>query len=137
MHLLVGRILQLHLPSMWWRRWRRNEEQLARVRQIQVLVSGLDVRVCAKVDLHHVAHDSFAIEDLLDADGGVFIVEGDDDAREGLEWCPGVDGGGSVDEVFDCEEVFGTEDIFRGEIGDDECIRRGCGHAQRRQIREI
>lgn len=45
-----------------------------------MFISGFNIRVCAKVDLHHVAHDCFAIEELLDADSGVFVVEGDDDA---------------------------------------------------------
>lgn len=43
-----------------------------------------------------------------------------------------MNGCGGVDEVFDREEVFWTEDVFRGEVGDDESIGRGCGHAQRR-----
>jgi len=87
-----------------------------------MLVLGLDVGVCAEVDLDDFAHDSLAVEDLLDSDGGVFVEEGDYDAREGLEGCPGVDGCGAVDELLDCLEVVGAEDGFVLEVGDDESV---------------
>lgn len=88
-----------------------------------MLVAGLDVGLCAEVDLDDLAHDGFAVEDLLNADGGVGVKEGNDDAGEGLEGCPGVDWGGGIDEVFDGLEVISAEDFFVLEVGDYEGVR--------------
>lgn len=76
----------------------------------------------AKVDLYSLAHDSLAIENLSDSDCGVFIVEGDYNAAEGLQRGPGVYGRGGVDEVFDDLEVVWTEDFDILEVGDEERI---------------
>jgi len=53
-----------------------------------VLVFGLDGGRLAEIDFDTLAHYGFAVEDLADANGRVFVEEGDDDAAEGLEWCP-------------------------------------------------
>lgn len=121
-NLLVWRILELHLPALWWRRWWRNEKELSGVREIEVFVARLDIGVCAEVYFDYIAHDRFAVEDLLDADCGILVVEGDDNAREGFERRPGVDSGRAVDKVLDCDEVLGTEDIFGSEVGDNESV---------------
>jgi len=71
----------------------------------------------AEVDLDALAHDGFAIEDLADADGGVFVEEGHDYATERSEGCPGVDWSGGVDQVFDCLEVVGAEDLGVLKVG--------------------
>lgn len=107
---------------MWWRRWWRDEEELSGIWKIEVFVARFDVGVCAEVDFDYVAHDGFPVENLLDADGGILIVERDDDTREGFERRPGVDSGRGVDKVFDREEVLRAKDVFRGEIGDDKGV---------------
>lgn len=66
-----------------------------------MLVFGFDRSGISEVDFYALAHDGFAVEDLADADGGGFFEERDDDAAEGLEGCPGVDGRRGVYEVFD------------------------------------
>lgn len=87
-----------------------------------MLVFLLDGGGLAEVDFYDLAHDGFAVKDLLDTDGGVIVEEGDDYAAEGLEGCPGVNGCGGVDEFADCLEVVGPEDFFVLEVGDDECV---------------
>lgn len=87
-----------------------------------MFVARFDVGVGAEVDLDYIAHDGFTVEDLLDADRGILVVEGDDDAREGFERRPGVDSGRAVDKILDGDEVLGAEDIFGGEVGDNEGV---------------
>jgi len=97
-------------------RRRADEEQLVALGRLQVLVDGLDGRRLAEVDAHAVAHEVFAVELVLDEDGGVGGVEGDDDAAEGAEGRPGVDGGLGVDEVADCEEAGWVENAWFLEV---------------------
>jgi len=97
-----------------------------------VFVARLDVGVGAEVDLDDIAHDGFAVEDLLDADRGILVVEGDNDAREGLERRPGVDRGRAVDQILDGDEVLRAEDVFGRQVGDDQGIGGRCWQAQRR-----
>ena len=96
-----------------------------------MLVFGLDLSVVSEIDLDPLAHDSFAIEDLPDSNGGIFVEEGDDDAAEGAQGCEGMDRGGCVDEVFDRLEVVRSEDLGVLEVCDEEGIGGGCGHRQR------
>ena len=87
-----------------------------------MLVFGFDRRSVAKINLYSLAHDSLAIENLSDSDCGVFIVEGDYNAAEGLQRGPGMDGRGGVDEVFDDLEVVWAEDFGILEVGDEESV---------------
>jgi len=93
-----------------------------------MLVFGLDLSVVAEIDLDALAHDGFAIEDLADSNGGVFVEEGDYYAAEGAERCPGVDWRGGVDQVFDGLEVVGAEDLGILEVGYEESVRGRCRH---------
>jgi hypothetical protein len=56
-----------------------------------MLIFRFDGGRLAEVDSHDLAHDGFSIEDLSDPDGGGLVEEGDYDAAEGLEGCPGMD----------------------------------------------
>ena len=76
----------------------------------------------AEVDFDALAHYRFAIEDLSDADRGVFVEEGDNDAAEGLERGPGMDGGGGVDELFDGLEIVCAEDFGILQVRDEEGV---------------
>jgi len=137
MDLLVRCIFELHLPAVWWRRGWGDKEQLPGVRESQVLVFDLDGGRLAEVDLHALAHDGLAVEDLADADRGVIIVEGDDDSAEGFQGRPGVDGSGGVDEVFDGLEVVGAEDLEVVQVCDDEGIRWRSWLLKRRDCGEV
>jgi len=64
MNLLVGRILEAHLPTVGRAGRGRDEEQLASVGQLQMFWLGLDGRVVAKVELDALTHDSFAVPHL-------------------------------------------------------------------------
>ena len=86
-----------------------------------MFVLGLDVGVGAEIHLCDRSHDILVVKDLLDANCRVDVVERHDYAREGFEGCPCVDWGCGVDEVFYGEEVWRGEDLFGGEVGDDEC----------------
>jgi hypothetical protein len=88
MYLLVRGILHLHLPSVRRRRWGRDEEQFSCIREVEMLVFGLDVGCLTKIDLDTLAHNGFAIKDLTDPNSGIFIEEGDYDAPEGFERGP-------------------------------------------------
>lgn len=102
-----------------------------------MLIFGLDLSVVSKIDLDALAHDSFAIEDLTDSNGRVFVEEGDDYAAEGAQGCPRVDWRRSVDEVFDGLEVVGAEDLRVLEVRDEESIGGWCWHGQRRDGGEV
>jgi len=91
MYLFVWRIFQLHLPSMRRRRRGGDEEQLPCIRQVEMLVFGLDAGRLAEIHLDTLPHDCLAIEDLPNSNRGVFVEEGDYDAPEGFERCPRVD----------------------------------------------
>jgi len=77
-----------------------------------MFIFGFDVCVCAKVHSDSFAHDGFAVEDLSDADGRVFIVEGDDDSSKGLQRRPRVDWRGGIDQFLDGLEIVGAKDGF-------------------------
>lgn len=47
-----------------------------------MLVLGLYWCVGAEIDLDHLSHDRFAIEELTNADRAFLAVEGNDDAAE-------------------------------------------------------
>lgn len=97
-----------------------------------MFIARFDIGVCAEVNLDHIAHNSFTVENLLDTNRGILVVEGDDDAREGLEGRPSVNGRRGVDKVLDGEEVLRAEDIFRGEVGNDKGVGGRSWQAQRR-----
>lgn len=74
---------------------------------------------------------------LLDADGGVGVEEGDDNASEGLERGPGVDGGGLVDDVAQVGEVGDVEDFGLLEVGDEEGVRGRGGGDEWREVGKV
>lgn len=84
-----------------------------------VVVEG---RGAAKVDGAALAHYALAVPGFADCDGGLGGVEGGDDAAEGAEGCPGVQGGDLGDEIADCLEVVGAEDVWVLEVCDDEGV---------------
>jgi hypothetical protein len=104
------------------RGWGRDEEQLSRIRQVEMLVFGLDAGWLTEIHLDTLSHDCFAIEDLTDPDGGILVEEGDYDAPEGFERRPRMNRRRGVDEVFDGLEVVCTEYFGILEIGDKEGI---------------
>jgi len=104
------------------RRRGRDEEELPRIRQVQMLVFGLDVGRVAKIYLDPLAHYCFAVEDLSDPDGGVLVKERDYDAAEGFQRRPGVDRRRGIDEVFDGLEIVWAEYFGILEIGDEEGV---------------
>lgn len=125
----VGSILELLLPAVGRRGGRADEEELASVGQLEVLVLGvlLQRRGLAKVDARALAHDHLVVPDLPNVDSGLLIVEGYNDAAEGLERRPGVDRRCLLDEFADSLEVVGPEDVDVIEVGDEQgvCGRRG------------
>lgn len=58
---LVGRVLELHLPAVGRRWWWRDEEELASVGEVEVLVFDFDGCWCAEVDFYALAHDGFTV----------------------------------------------------------------------------
>lgn len=121
-HELVGSVLETVLPAVGRARRRRDEEELAGVGKSEVLISLIDRCRLAKVDAALLTHDSLVVPDLSDGDGGLLVVEGDDDASERLERGEGVDGGRLGDEVADDVEVLGEEDGRVGEVGEEEGV---------------
>lgn len=91
----------------------------------------------AKVDFYPLAHDGLAIEDLSDADRGVFVKERDNDAPEGFKWRPGMDWCRGVDEVFDALEVVWSKYLSVLEVGDEEGVGRWGWLNEGRYRREI
>lgn len=87
-----------------------------------MLVFGLDGSGSAEVNSYALTHDCFAIKDCADSNGGFLVKEGYDYAAHALKWCPGVNGGGGVDELFDGLEVICAEDLGILKIGDQESI---------------
>jgi hypothetical protein len=79
---LVGRILHAHLPTMGRARWRRDEEELASIREGEMLIALVDGSRHAKVYTALLAHDSLVVPDLADGNGGLLVKERDDDATE-------------------------------------------------------
>lgn len=122
---LVGRALDSLLPVVGRRGRRADEEELAGVGEGQVRV-GRDVegRGLAEVDAAPLAHDGLAVPDGADGYGIGLGVEGHEDAAEGLERCPGVDGRRLEDQVLDGLEVVGPEDGGVLEVGEEEGV--GC-----------
>ena len=94
-----------------------------------MLVFGFDGSGSAEVNSYALTHDCFAIKDCADSNGGFLVKEGYDDAAHTLKWCPGVNGGGGIDEFFDGLEIVGAEYLSILEVGNQECIcwRRWCG----------
>lgn len=87
--------------------------------QVLVVVDGGGL---AKVGAAAFAHDGLAIPDGAYGDGVVVGVEGDEDAAEGFERCPGVDGGGLADELPDGLQVVRAKDGEVVEVGDQEGV---------------
>lgn len=121
-HELVGSVLETVLPAVGRAGRRRDEEELAGVGESEVLISLIDRCRLAKVDAALLTHDDLVVPDLSDGDGGLLVVEGDDDASERLERGEGVDGGRLGDEVADDVEVLGEEDGRVGEVGEEEGV---------------
>lgn len=118
MHDLVRWFLVVHLPAHG-RRWRgRDEEQLVRLGQRQVLVAGVQRSIQTKVHPHTTAHYLLAINLLADRDSGVDIEERNDDAFKRLERRPGVDRGMPVDRLADLDQVGGAEYLRLDEVLD-------------------
>lgn len=119
---LVGGVLEADLPAVGRAGRGGDEEELAGVGEGEVLVPLVDGGGLSKVDAALLAHDGLAVPDLADGDGGLLVVEGDDDAAERLERGEGVDGGRLGDEVADDVEVLGEEDGRVGEVGEEEGV---------------
>lgn len=102
-----------------------------------MLVASLHGRVLAEVDAETMTHDRLAVPGLTDADGGLVVEEGDDDAAERAEGRPGVDGARLLDELADGLEVVGAEDVEVLEVGEDERVGGGCGLGERGEGGEV
>lgn len=137
MHELVGRILQLDLPAMGRARRGGDEEELAGVGKREVFVAGVDGGVLAEIDTEAVAHEGLAVPGLADADGRLVVEEGDDDAAEGAQGSPGVNGADIIDELADALQVFGAEDVEILEVGKEERVGRGRGLCEGREGGEV
>jgi len=87
-----------------------------------MLILGLDVGWVAEIHLDTLTHYCFAVENLSDSDGGVLVEEGDYNAAEGLERCPGMDRRRGINEVLDGLEIVCAEDFGILEIGDEEGV---------------
>lgn len=111
----------------------RDKEQLLALREMQVLVYRFDWSFLAKVYAYSLVHNVLAVEQLADADGIIGGVKGNNDAPEGFEGRPGMDWGGFVDEVANCEEVGRVEDFWVDEVGYEEGVRRRRGLNERRE----
>ncbi len=101
--LLVGCVLEAHLPALGWRGRGADEEELAGVGQLEVavLVTRPQGRVLAEVDAAALAHDGLAVPDSAHADGCLLVGEGDHDAAEGAKRRPGNHGIGLRDQLAD------------------------------------
>lgn len=119
---LIRGALELDLPAVRRGGRRGDEEELAGVGEVKVLVARLDGRGLAEVDLDGDAHDLLAVEDVADARGRLVVHEGDDDAAEGLEGRPDVDGRRGVDQVADDLQVVRAEDLGVFEVGDEQRV---------------
>lgn len=122
MDLLIGGILEAHLPAMWGARGWGDEEQLAGVGKLEMLRLGLDGRRLAKVDLDTLAHDSFAIPNLADGNGGIDVEEGDDYAAERLERRKCVHRRSLGDEVPDLLQILRQEDVDVVEAREEQSV---------------
>lgn len=128
---LVRCVLKSHLPTMGRRGGRGNKEELAGVGQGEVAVLRVDGGRGAEVDTAGVAEDSLAVPDLAHGYGGVVIKEGDDDAAEGLERGPCVDGSGLGDEIADGLQIVGAEDVEILQVGEEQGVGRRGGLDER------
>ena len=137
MHNLVRRLLVAHLPAHGRRGGRGDEEQLVGLGEGQVLVAGVERGIEAEVDAHAAAHDGLAVDFLADLDGGGDVEEGDDDALEGFEGCPGVHGAVAVDGLADLDEVGGLEDVGLDEVCDYESVGRRRGLYQWWEVGQV
>lgn len=85
--LLVGRVLQLHLPAVGRRGRGADEEKLAGVGQLEVAVVVQQVEGCGlpEVDATPLAHDGLAVPYRPYPDSGLLVEEGYYDPAEGLQ----------------------------------------------------
>lgn len=90
---LIGRILETHLPSLRGRRRRRDEKELAGVRQLEVVLLLFDWCRGAKVDSASLTQNRLTIPDLAHCYCGLLIEERDNYAPEGFQRSPRVNGG--------------------------------------------
>lgn len=74
-HVLVRRLLVLHLPPVRWTWWRRDEEQFLALGCMQMLIDGVDRGGASEEDAHTVSDDILAIENLTYPNGGFDVVE--------------------------------------------------------------
>ena len=117
-------------------------------------IDGPDRGRFAEVDAHALAHDSFPIQDFSNTNGGIDVVKGDDDAKEGLQRRPGMDWRQLIDQIANGEQVIGPEDGQVQEVlpmtlvttrdvnpgsthRDEEGVRWGSWHGQDWYGREI
>lgn len=114
MHDGIRRVFVAHFPAHGRTGRRANKKQLIALGQREVLVRRVHGRVDTKVHADAVPHYGFAVEGLPDGDGVFVAEEGDHDALEGFQGCPGVHFGVGVDGLADFGEGRGLED-FRGE----------------------
>lgn len=119
---LIRSILEAHLPAVRWRGRRRDEEQLAGIREREVLVTSLDGCRLSEIDLDLLAHNELGVPGLSNGDSGVNVEEGDEDAAEGLERRECVDGSGLGNQVADRRNVLGEEDVGVDEVGEEQRV---------------
>lgn len=83
-----------------------------------MLVARVQRRVQAKVHPYAAPHDLLAVHFLADRDCGVDIEEGNDNALEGLERCPGVYRRIGIYGFSDLDKVRRVEDLRLNEVCD-------------------
>lgn len=110
-HILVGRVLVAHLPSVRRGRWRGDEEQLIELRGFEQLLAmslflAQDRGRLAKVDAgaHVAVQQASTLEHFAHGDGVFIGVERADDAAERRERREGVQAGHDGDLVADTFE---------------------------------
>lgn len=87
-----------------------------------MLISGLDIRLLAKVDSAAIANNGFSIPNSADGDGGIDVEEGDDDATKGFERRKGMDWRNLSNQPSDALQVVWSEDVCVVETGKEEGI---------------
>ena len=119
---LVRSVFETDLPAVRGA-WRRgNEKELPGVRQGEMLITRADGCVLTEVDANSLAKNSLAIPDGANANSGLLVKEGHDDATERFQRGEGVDEGGGGDEVADLSEVVWGEDVDVVEIGKEKSV---------------
>jgi hypothetical protein len=113
-----------HLPSYRWTRGWTDKEQSSCIWPFEIFFLLAYRRRLTEVNSRtRLTKNRGAIKVLADADSGLGVVKGADDATERFEGCKGVQGGDGVDVLADGGKRSRVKNVDVLKLSDEESVR--------------